>query len=365
MVVMMLLTSVTLATLTRTLATMAFVRNGQDFDAALAAADSGIALAVFRIENGRSASWEEAGVAGLGTFRFYARAVSDTEFVVSSKGRVGRAMHAIQAKVRREALYPFALFGYQNITIKGTTIGNPFSFYLVGSAGTTIDVGSNGMVTCSGPSATSLRFRSAGGFSGCPAGQWTELNPKQPLLDLEPPPTPSTTCPTAGAFTGIVDGHNGTPYVCRQDVTFTGVVTVVNGPLKVYVLNSLNPDGTVSPTLCHVLDIGNGVINAGSPARQVQLFKDGDCALNVGNGNTASQLTFSGVLYAPSSIMKITGGKWFTGSIMVAQLKVTGAPNFSIGYDTDLLTYYGQKWRVSRFGEVASTSVSFPSGLQP
>jgi hypothetical protein len=148
-------------------------------------------------------------------------------------------------------------------------------------------------------------------------------------------------------------------------VKFTGAVGVINGPLKVYVLNSLKPDATVDPDVCHSLDIGSAVINAAAPARQVQLFKEDDCTLDVGNGNTSSQLTFSGVLYAPDSVMKITGGKWFTGSIMVGQLKVSGAPNLIIGYDTDLLTYYGQKWRVSRFGEVPSTSITFPSGMQP
>jgi hypothetical protein len=364
-IVMMLLTTVTLATLTRTAATLAYVRNGQNFDAALAAADAGLSLAVFRIENGRLTSWEEAGVAGAGSFRFYAQAVSDTEFVVSSKGRVGSAMHGLQAKVRRDALYPFALFAYQSINISGGTAGNLANFYLVGSVGTTVDVGSNSMLTCSGPSASNLRFRSAGGFSGCPASQWTELNPKQPLLDLEPAPSPSYACPIGGLFSGIVDGHNGVPYVCRQDVRFSGVVGVINGPLKVYVLNSLKADGSVNPTACHTLDIGSAVINAGSPARQVQLFKEGDCALDVGNGNTANQLTFSGVLYAPDTVLKITGGKWFTGSIMVGQVKVSGGPNLVIGYDTDLLTYYGQKWRVSRFGEVPSSSIAFPSGLRP
>jgi hypothetical protein len=97
----------------------------------------------------------------------------------------------------------------------------------------------------------------------------------------------------------------------------------------------------------------------------VQIYKDDDCDLEDGNGNTSNTLTFSGVLYAPDSFLKINGGKWFTGSIMVAQVKVSGAPNLKIGYDSDLTTYYGPTWHVSRYGEVPSSYFSFPSGLEP
>jgi hypothetical protein len=367
-VVMMVLSTLTLALLARTLSTMSFVRSGQDYDAALAAADAGLAQAVYRIENGATASWEEGGVNGASTYRFYAQRSTSgtsppTEFVVSAKGRVGKSRHGVQAKVTRSALFPFAMFGYQNLDLNGATGSQ--NFYVVGSVGAPVNVGSNGLVTCNGASAANLRFKSVAGFSGCPVSQWQNLEPKQARIDLEPPPSPNVSCPTGGLFTGFVDGHAGSPYVCRQDVTFSGAVNVINGPLKVYVLNSLKVDGTVDPDACHALDIGSAVINAAAPARQVQLYKADDCALSVGNGNTSDQLTFSGVLYAPDTQLVINGGKWFTGSIMVAQMKVNGSPNLVVGYDTDLSTYYGPKWRVSRYGEVPSSSFTFPSGTEP
>lgn len=367
-VVMLVLSTLTLALLARTLSTMTFVRSGQDYDAALAAADAGLAQAVYRIENGASASWEEAGTNGGSTYRFYAQRVTSgsgppTEFIVSAKGRVGSSRHGVQAKVTRGAMFPFAMFGYQNLAIDGAT--GVLNFYMVGAVGSPVNVGSNGLVTCHGTMSATVRFMSVGGFSGCPSNQWQTLDPRQARLDLEPPPSPSLPCPSGGVFTGAVDGGGGTPYVCRQDVTFTGVVSVVNGPLQVYVLNSLKADGTVDENACHSLDTGSAVINAGQPARQVQLYKDDDCALSVGVGNTSSTLTFSGVLYAPDSTLTIDGGKWFTGSVMVGQLKVNGSPNLIIGYDSDLSTYYGPKWRVSRYGEVPSSSFTFPSGLEP
>jgi len=367
-VVMMVLSTLTLALLARTLSTMSFVRTGQDYDAALAAADSGLAQAVFRIENGASASWEEAGTNGGSTYRFYAQRQTSgmgpaTEFIVSAKGRVGSSRHGVQAKVTRSALFPFAMFGYQNLDLDGAT--GTQTFYVVGATTSPVNVGSNGLVTCHGTMSPTVRFVSAGGFSGCPSGQWQALEPRQARIEMEPPPSPNVSCPAGGLFTGVVDGNGGTPYVCREDVTFTGVVSVVNGPLVMYVLNSLKADGTVDPNACHSLDIGDAVINAAQPARQVQIYKDDDCELDVGTGNTSSTLTFSGVLYAPDSTLTINGGKWFTGSIMVGQLKVNGSPNLMIGYDTDLSTYFGPKWRVSRYGEVPSSSFTFPSGLEP
>lgn len=367
-VVMLVLSTLTLALLARTLSTMSFVRTGQDYDAALAAADAGLAQAVYRIENGATASWEEAGAAGGSPYRFYAErmtagTVPPTEFLVSAKGRVGGSRHGVQAKVTRSAMFPFAMFGYQNLDLDGAT--GTQTFYVVGAAGSPVNVGSNGLVTCHGTMSTTVRFLSVGGFSGCPSTQWQTLEPRQARLDLEPPPAPSVACPVTGVFSGVVDGNAGVPYVCRQDVTFSGIVSVVNGPLKVYVLNSLKVDGTVDPNACHSLDIGSAVVNSGLPARNVQIYKDDDCALSVGVGNTVDQLTFSGVLYAPDSTLTIDGGKWFTGSIMVGQLKVNGSPNLKIGYDSDLSTYYGPKWRVSRYGEVPSSSFTFPSGLEP
>lgn len=370
-VVMMVLTTLTLALLARTLSTMSFIRHGQDFDAALAAADAGLSQAVYRIENGASATWEEAGVNGLGSYRFVARRVTPVgtpanEFIVSSKGRVGNGRHAIEAKVTRSALFPFALFGYQNLRMDGSTVNGPgFQFYVVGSAGAPVSVGSNGLITCNGTMASNVWFKSASGFSGCPSGQWANLEPRQYRLELDPPPSPSQACPSGGVFTGFVDGGGGLPYVCRQDVVFSGVVNVTNGPLKVYVLNSLKPSGVPDPDVCHSLSIAGAVINAGAPARQVQIYKDDDCLLDIGDGNTVSQLTFSGVLYAPDSTVTINGGKWFTGSLMVGQVRSNGSPNLVIGYDSDLQTYYGPEWRVSRYGEVPSAAVTFPSGLEP
>ena len=371
MVVMMILATLSLALQARTLASLRFIRHGQDFDAALATADAGLAQAVYYIENGQTASWESAGTHGAGSFRYYAEnptaSTNPTEFIVSSKGRVGSAKHAIQAKVTRDALFPYALFGYQNLRVDGATSGNAtFNFYVVGSPGANVAVGSNGLVTCNGTTASNVVFRSVGGFGGCPSTQWKQLDTPQPRIDLEPPPatTRVPTCPFLGIFTGTIDGGGGQPFICRQDVTFTGTVNVTNGPVKVYVLNDLDATGKVTSS-CNSLDMSSAIINAGGLARNMQIYKSGSCPLNIGDGNTDSQITFSGVLYAPDSALVVNGGKWLTGALMVSQVKVNGAPNLKIGYDSDLQTYYGPKWKVSRYGEVASAAVSFPSNLEP
>ena len=403
-IVMTVLATMTIALQARTLSSFKFMRHAQDYDAALAAADAGLAKAVYRIENGQIATWTESGstdgttcgtpVTPACDYEFHAENIANianpTEFIVSVRGTVRGSSHAVRAKVTRNALFPYALFGYQNLRIDGSTaVGANMQFTVAGTVGAPVLVGSNGMVTCNGPTAANVQLRSAGGFSGCPSTQWQSLDQKQPRLDIEPPPSPNRACPTDGSSFGstttittlltassaisgilgisgllsigstistpvqVIDGQNGVPFVCRQNVDLNGVIEVINPPVKIYVLD--NASGA-----CSTLDLDNAQVNATAlaggvlrKARDFQIYKDGDCALNLGPGNTSNLLTYNGVLYAPDSTVSIDGGKLLQGSIMVGQVKVNGAPNLFINWDSDLNTYYGQKWRVSRYAEVS------------
>jgi len=359
--VMMILSTLTLAILARTLSTMGFVRHGQDYDAALAAADAGLAQAVYRIEQGARVDWRGTGTSGKGTYDYFADFISATEFTVASKGTVGKASHGIRAKVTRSALFPYALFGYDSLAVEGSTSsGGSMQFDVVGMPGATVNVGTNGYLSCNGSQASNIKFRSANGYSGCPPSQWEKLDPKNPRLTIEPPPQPNQPCPLGGVFTGTVDGGAGLPYVCRQNVTFSGTISVTNGPVIVYVLRPLKLDGTVDMDRCSSVDMTTAVINQGGAARNFQLYKDGSCPLTLSNGNTASTPTMTGILYAPQTVLEVNGGKSFIGSVMVASVKANGAPNLKFSWDANLATYYGPKWKVSRYAEVPSPAVYLP-----
>jgi hypothetical protein len=415
--VMMILATLTVALQARTLSSLKYMRHAQDSEAALAAADAGLAKAVYRIENGQQNDWFEdspddtSGKAIPPIYRFQAQRVGGTpptEFIVSVRGRQGQATKAVRALVTRDALFPYALFGYQGLTIDGSTDAGNFSFSVNGAVDASsvgVLIGSNGMVTCRGNMAANLRFKSVGGFSGCPSNQWEALDQKQPRLDIDPPPTPNRNCPADGksfgtvqkmafsldvaaklkAFVGssilssmssglgmlnvtltteelpvrVIDGSGG-PFVCRQNVVLEGIVmTTGTTPVQIYVLK--NNSGQ-----CSSLDISSGIINAAAAAgtnlakaRMFQIYKDGDCPLNVGTGNTSDTLSYNGILYAPDTVLTVNGGKQFQGSIMVGSMKINGGPNIIIKWDDDLKTYYGQKWRVSRYAEVTSADLNF------
>ena len=381
MIVMMLLTTLTLGLQARTVSTLKYMRKAQDFDAALAVADAGLADAVYKIEQGfvttttcggvTTTSLCGSGVSGGGVFNYKAVKIDNTKYFVYSRGEIGGSKKGITARVSRSAMFPYAMFGFNSLTMNGSTSTNgTMNMYVVGAVGAAVQVGSNGTVLCQGTQATNLLYKSFGGYSGCPSTQWSAIEEKHPVLRLDPPPAPHrepsqdqctatafdsfgisiTNAP--GTFAGTVDGGNGNAYVCRRDVTFSGVVGVVNPPLIVYILNDQPVQNNDPRNGCNTLDISNAVVNAGQPAKNVQIFKEGACGLNVGDGNTSDQLTFSGVLYAPKETLTINGGKWFTGSIMVGNVVSNGSPNLVIGYDGDLSSYYGKTWRVSRYAEV-------------
>ncbi|HVM09976.1 MAG TPA: hypothetical protein VM345_16025 [Acidimicrobiales bacterium] len=422
--VMMILATLTMALQARTLSSLKMMRHSQDSDAALAAADAGLAKAVYRIENGQVNDWFEDGYPGCpwddltscenakwpNKYRFQVQRVGGTpptEFIVSVRGKVGGGAKAIRALVTRDALFPYALFGYQNLTIDGSTdVGNVMQFSVAGAVDASsvgVRIGSNGMITCRGNSATNVRFDSFGGFSGCPANQWTAIDQKRPRLDIDPPPIPNRACPTDGRTFGttvtmqftlaaatqinaflqgnpfgalisaaqtaglstvglpvqVIDGTGG-PFICRRSVTLSGIVmTTGSTPVQIYVLKTTSG-------ACNTLDISDALINSTAAAGQLlgkarmfQIYKDGDCDLTIGSGNTSDTLSYNGVLYAPDSVMTVNGGKQFQGSIMVGQMKINGGPNIIIKWDDDLKTYYGQKWRVSRYAEVSNSDLNF------
>ncbi len=354
MMIMFILATLSLAVLSRTLSSMAFIRNGQDFDAALAGADAGLSDALYRIDQNAPATWTATGVAGSANYTYKAIKKSETEYEVRSIGEIGKSKHGIRAKVTRTAKYPFVLFSNQDLTFNGNSTLNLYSYAILGGPATgQANVGSNGkIVVNSGKGAGDAQhyFAPNGGCSGCPNGIEHKEGPYATAPVVAP--TSFSPCPDLfGTITGVVTG--GT-YVCRKNLTFTGVVTVApnTGPFVLYLLPT-----TATPPVQSSLDIGNAVINATGKSRNFQILKSGDATLNVGTGNTSATLTFNGIMYAPESTVTINGGKYFNGSWTVNKLVVNGGPNFKVGYDLDLETYLGDDWRIAKYDEVPSSAI--------
>ncbi|MEA3076231.1 MAG: hypothetical protein QOF60_1139 [Actinomycetota bacterium] len=361
LMVMMVLSTLCMAVLSRTLVSMRSIKNGQNYDAALAAADAGVADALYKIDQTAPPTWSGTGSAGGGAYRYKADRRSDTEYWISSIGTVGLSSHGVRVKVTRSAKFPYAIFTEQDLTINGNNTGNIYAFNSLGGPPGLAAIGSNHQITISsgkGAGSAQHYYAPFGGCTGCSNPVAHTEGPNGGSAGLAKvtaasvPPGPTQPCPAGGVFSGTIDGMGGVPIVCSQDVAFTGLsVSVVNPPAILYVVPSAaNP----APKL----DIDSVPINTLGPARNLQIYVGGGGAIDVGNGNSSAAMTFSGAIYAPESTMTVKGGKWMTGSIVLNKLSVSGGPNFVFGYDSDLQTYYAADWTVSRYAEVPSTSLA-------
>ncbi|HEX2851534.1 MAG TPA: hypothetical protein VHN98_13320 [Acidimicrobiales bacterium] len=374
--VMMILATLSLASLTRTLSTLKYVRHGQDYDAALALADAGLSQAVYTITqtmpNGTTTIPQTSSGQGWYTARL--EKVNLATYRVYSKGVVGSSQHAIQALVTRSAEYPFLFFSDQNLYLDGTAGGPTINFYTYNSVGPVSgappNVGSNSSVVCRG---------GGSGFATYYVKTQTDCPTPSGMphvVELDPvtvPSGPTQSCGdgnfgdtsfnmtnwiawgsvTADLPVTVIDGQNGTPIVCSSNpVHFYGLVQVVNPPAKIYVMNQ-------------TVDISNAIINVANPSLNVpgkasdfQLFVKGDGTIDIGSGDMSSTLSFSGIIYAPTRSITVNGGRWWTGAFVASQLKVNGSPNLNIGYDEALKSYYDTAWSVSRYREVSAASVN-------
>jgi hypothetical protein len=359
--VMMVLSTLSLGVLARTLRMMSFVRNGQDFDAALAVADAGLADAVHTLDTGgRPDVGTHTGAAGGGAWTYAATRANDGEYDIRSLGVVGASRHAVRARVTRGSKYPFTLFADESLDLGpgGVTLGLS-SWLSLGQPDTrAVHIGTNGpMIVQPGDDAGDFQhiYPPNGSCSGCgPATlvRHTADEGSYALPAVTEPTGPTQSCPLLGAFTGVVNGQSGKPFVCKRNVALSGTVTVVNPPFVLYVLPSAS--GAASS-----LDLRTAVVNAGLSASNVEIRKAGTAPLLLDLTSTPLQLTFSGVLYAPDTALRIQGSKWWSGSVVVDTVEVVngplGAPLLTLGYDLNLANSYLATWTVSRYREIPAS----------
>lgn len=340
--VMLVLSSLSLTVLGRTLSVASSTRAAQDHEAALAAADAGLADALFALDQFGSVQPAPAGPEGAspdGSWAYATEKIDDTTYVVRSRGRVGRANHAISARVTRSAKYPFALFSRQTLTVNGRLKFPP--------APTPVPIGSNGTTVCHGTSADTNVTTRATNNKDCPGFEPMAREQRVPPVEDDATGLP---CPVGGVFTGDVHGT----YVCRQDVSFQGTVSPA-GPLVITLLPDV--DGR-DPAL----DLGGAVVNVDGPATDVQILKAGTAPITFDSGNTSDHLTFRGVIYAPETTFEVgDGGKWISGSFVFNEVKLNGGPNFTIDYDLSLETLYDNDWTLSRYTQIPSTDPRLPA----
>ena len=370
LMVMMILSTLSLGVLARSLSVMSLVRHGQDFDAALAQADAGLAHALRALDAGAAnppavlPGSKPTSDATAGTWKYVATRVSALEYEVRVLGEVGDSRQGVRARVTRGAKYPYALFADESLDLSSGGLDLGLSSWLtLGAADTeAVHIGTNGdLLVEPGADAGDFQhiFPPDGQCTGCDPSTLVvhdEQEGTYPLPPVVAPPsgTPTQPCPMFGTFTGLVNGMNGRPFVCRKNVVMAGAISVINPPFVLYVL----PDDDGRDTS---LDLRTAVINAGQRADHVEIKKAGAGPLLLDTAFTPAQLTFSGVLYAPDSTLHLQGSKWWSGSVTVDRVMVSKnalgvKPVLNLGYDLNLAgSSSAADWRVSRYAQTAAS----------
>jgi hypothetical protein len=283
--VLMILTTLALAVLARSIGGLTEARRTQDSAAALGAAEAGLADATVHIGLDPTVDHTGTGTLRAAAFAWTGQRVDAAHFIVTATGTAGAVTRKVAGTVSRPSPFPYALFSDQDLAVDGTSVA------VADGA-----VGSNHALTVSSQAGSRQDwFSPAGSCTDCPAGTLGE-GPWR--VGLPAAPAGAAPCPAGGAFTGVVPRGE---YMC-DDVTFDGPVTLAPGtdPLVLHVGGSVRV---------------NGVVNGGGSAADVLLFVAGG---EVRLGESAAS-TFVGAIEAPSA--RLVLGNW--------QVDVTGAVSIS------------------------------------
>lgn len=349
MAVLLILANLSVAVLARALVSLQQVRKAQDYSAALATADGALADAVFQIDQTTQPTISGSGSLGRGTFSYVATQIDTSTYDVKAKGVISGSVHGIRATISRKVRFPYAIFANQGLGFGGNGTASIYSYDPSDPSTRTGNarVGSNqAVVVSSGAGAGDFQdyYSPNGSCTGCPSPV-AQPGPYQLPAATVPAGTTTQPCPTGGIFTASVPGSSGKPYLCDQDVSFVGTVTVTSPPVVIYV------------TANHNLTLAGAVVNKGGRGIDLKVYKDGTGALDMGDGDHAAD--FTGVLYAPGTDVTVNGGMSVKGSLVVNALRVNGAPNYTLAYDLGLQSVLDQNWRVGRWREVPSGSLGF------
>lgn len=374
LMVILVITTLTVAVMTRTVGALDNVRVNQDLNAASAQADAGLSDALFRIDQygssdstsfcvGSNPKCTVSSVPGAPDVSYSAVVDGNINtYLVTSEGTVNQRTQVIQATVQRTPAYPFAIFGNGDVTFNGNGSGTIQATTSSGAVdpNSQADVGSNGTITCnSGASEGSGQVSYQKSWKGCPqqiagTGSYQPQNPVTaascPSPNTADPPVPCVpasgynACPTGNTFTGTISGV----YYCTSSVTFSGTVTV-SGSASVFVIPPSASTASV--------EMSGSSVNAGGNPLDFSLYVAGSGTVDTGNGSQAA--TINGLLYAPSANMTSNGCQMtLTGALVIGTYTCNGGPNLTINYDDRIQQILQQNWTVKDYTELGPSEFS-------
>lgn len=419
---MIILVIVTLsgAVMARVVGNEEIITGRQHMDTNVGGADAGLSDALFRLDQGTadsgtsgvmclnaanpadancqvrssSSTPQLAGVSYVAhTVPAGTPSASATEWQIQAEGDTQNGTGAaVQETLSRSSLYPFALFGKTSLTFTGNTQGN-FGTFTPGpnradnfttcpataTATPCLLIGSDGTVSCSGPSPKSVEgvyynTGSGGGSDSCGSSQSENVTYNMP--DPVVPPG-AQACPNGGNL-----GSGATPsyptiapgtYLCTSEVTVTGTLTVTptSGPVQLYIMipAAQNTSGSTFfypaadsqiNTSITYSDMTGGGPQATDTLPTSQLFQVFTNSIGVLDVNGTHGFVFGGILYAPDASLTANGCKSFLfGSATINTYTCHGGPNLGVYYDSSLSQDFGP-WQVSGYQQINPSSVNIP-----
>lgn len=386
----------------------------QNSSASTAAADAGLADALFRIDQGapaegngteffvssattcsadsRCVATTVPGTPAGTTVSYVARLSNSNTWTIQAEATVGRSTTAVQEVLSRSVLYPFALFGNTGLNFNGNST-QAFGTYTYGGAPSAtnpdtstadcvngvgpscVAIGSNGTIACNGSlgsNVTAVYYTGGGGVSG----SCGTLSPVGTLYKLTVPTAPTSylPCPNGGKL-GAAQPVNGT-------------VAGVNSPLpggtylcsdtQLYINGNLSVGGAV--TIDVILDSATNTswVNSGTPTVDItagsyvnvdptfatlpdatMLTVNSNSTGTVGDSNGQGYY-YGGVLDAPNASLTGNGCKSvYYGAAIINTLTCNGGPHLAFYYDSALTGVYGP-WSETGYTQINPSSVTIP-----
>lgn len=367
----------------------------------LAAAEAGVADALFRIDQitdptstssfcvGTSTctagSVAPGSVPGLPTNSSaqYTATYDDVAgtWQVTAKGTTLGVSAAIQETLSQTEQFPYAVFGNQGLDFDGRASGT-LTTYTPGNTSVDpqctsvsptptpsgchpIQIGSNGTISCNGSLPANITYwiwSGGGGLSDCQSANSTNTTQSSTLYNIPVQTTwpkgaqqlPSCSL-GSGASTPVSSIGPGDWY-CTSEVTISGNLTV-SPQTRLYIIVPTN-DPAYTGT---VLDIAaSSTINySGSgplPSSQdFQIYSNSRGTVGDSNGQG---YTFAGILDAPDASLTGNGCKsTYYGALIINTLTCNGGPNLTVYYDNSVSAMKGP-WLTSGYKQVSPNSFS-------
>ena len=273
----------------------------------------------------------------VGTYNVTAALISTQPelWEIQATALVGGVQRQVGALLTRQqdSLFPGALFGRDDVTLKGNayTDGYDSSLGPYGGANRfeTGSVRSNSSISLVGNAEVKGDAIPGPNSSVNTTGNAQVTGLKDPAASTKV--YPAATIPSNAVNLGNVDLHgnttqtinSGTYYLGNLSISGNGglIIDPSSGPVTLYVTGSLSI-------------AGNGITNLGGAPGQLSIVQ-------IGNGGTSfsGNAVFAGTVYAPNSAVSLNGNGTLFGAIVGASVSVNG--NSPIHYDQSLRNLFG------------------------